>query len=97
MLLNMCLGCIILIVIDVILGIYANLGQLKSSIMRQGLWHKGGELLALAISYLFSIKLFEPLGVDLPTIQIIAPYIAVMECLSIWENVKKFVKVGEGE
>lgn len=97
MLLKMIYGCIILIILDVILGLYANIGQIKSSIMRKGLWHKGGELLALGASYLMSNGLFTPLHVDLPTLEIIAPYIAVMECVSIWENIKKFVKVGEDD
>lgn len=95
--LKMIYGCIILIVLDVVLGLYANIGQIKSSIMRQGLWHKGGEILTLGAGYLMSNGLFTPLSVNLPTLEIIAPYIAVMECVSIWENIKKFVKIGDND
>lgn len=78
---------IILMSLDILTGL-ANAwskGTVKSSIMRQGLAKKFGEITVLAIGHLFvyGIKMSKVI------ITIFAVYIVVMELISICENLSK--------
>ena len=77
----------ILMAIDVVTG-FVNAwarGKIKSSIMRQGLARKFGELVVIGIGQLFFY------GVGLPKYAIagISTYIILMELISICENLDK--------
>lgn len=82
----------VFILLDVITGLLAAVktGEYKSSIMRDGLWAKGGELLALGVSAFCEYAL-PTVGVDiqLPIFTGIGVYICVMELGSCVENITK--------
>ena len=86
----MIIACIILIIFDIITGIIkaAKNGTLNSSAMRTGSYHKIGELLALALWFLFEWggdKINLPISFDF--LSVIGIYIAMTEVLSIIENI----------
>ena len=63
----------------------------KSSVMRQGLFHKAGELMVLGL--LYGVEYAAPmLGItfELPTFRAGACYCILMEVGSIIENIKPF-------
>lgn len=77
----------ILMALDIVTG-FVNAwskNDIKSSVMRQGLARKFGELVAIAIGQLFFY------GVGLPKYIVagISTYIILMELISICENLKK--------
>lgn len=78
---------IILMSIDILTGLMNawSKGTVKSSIMRQGLAKKFGEITVLAIGHLFVY------GIKMPKIiiTVFAIYIVVMELISICENLEK--------
>lgn len=65
-------------------------GTFNSSIMREGLFHKLGELLALALGYAceFTFPLIN-MNVNVPFAAAISVYIVIMEVASIVENLSK--------
>ena len=65
-------------------------GTFNSSVMRQGLFHKLGELLALGLGYAceYTFPLIS-LNVSVPFAGAIATYIVIMEVASIVENLAK--------
>lgn len=81
------------ILLDIIIGLikafYTN--TFKSSVMRQGLFHKLGELLAVGILYGAQIAL-PMIGVDahLPLFPAGVGYCVLMELGSIIENLRAF-------
>ena len=77
----------ILMAIDIVTG-FVNAWskhEIKSSVMRQGLARKFGELVILAIGQLF----FYGVGLPKPIVAGISAYIILMELVSIFENLKK--------
>lgn len=92
---NICGCCCILILFDIVSGIIgaAKNSELSSSIMRDGLYAKTGELLLLAVSaflgYAVTIPPFDTLGIPPEILYSIGAYIALMEILSIIENICK--------
>lgn len=92
---NICGCCCILILFDIVSGIIgaAKNNELSSSIMRDGLYAKTGELLLLAmaafLSYAVTMPPFDSLGIPSEILYSIGAYIALMEILSIIENVCK--------
>lgn len=80
------------IVLDMITGIVKAFKEknFTSTIMREGLFHKSGELILLVFGFLvdFAQKYID-LGVSLPMTGIICVYICLMEIGSIIENVGK--------
>lgn len=62
-------------------------GEINSTILRQGLFHKLSEVLAVALSVLLQYTCdYIELGVELPLFNIVAAYICLMELVSILEN-----------
>lgn len=92
---NVCVCCCILILLDIISGIIsaAKNNELSSSVMRDGLYAKTGELVLLAtaafVSHAITIPPFNSLGIPSEVLYSIGAYIALMEILSIIENACK--------
>lgn len=80
------------IAFDILSGLVAAIknGTYKSSVMREGLYHKIGELLAIAFGYLCEYS-FPIIGVtvNIPICQSIMIYIVIMEVGSVIENIAK--------
>ena len=81
------------ILADILTGLVKSLYEkdFKSSVMRQGLFHKAGELMVLAL--LYGVEYAAPLlGItfELPTFRAGACYCILMEVGSIIENIKPF-------
>ena len=78
------------ILLDIITGLTGAIknGTYKSSVMRQGLFHKLGEFLAVAFSYGCEYA-FPIVGIDIsiPIAQTVLVYIIIMETGSIIENI----------
>lgn len=62
--------------------------EYKSEVMRQGLYHKIAEVLAVALMYYLEIGLpLIGIAIDFPFISFITIYVIVMELSSIIENI----------
>lgn len=84
---------VVSIFLDIITGLLKALytKSFKSSVMRQGLFHKLGEILACAL--LYGVQIAAPiLGIDtnLPMFQVGVGYCVLMEIGSIIENLRAF-------
>lgn len=80
------------IVMDVATGFVQAIAndEVSSTVMRRGLWHKAGEIMAIVFSIAVNIaSVFFNIGFEVPAVQAVAIYIIVMECRSIWENICK--------
>lgn len=92
---NMATICCILILMDIVCGIVgaARNKELCSAIMRDGLYNKFGELmlllLAIFINEVLLIAPFDKIGIPPEIAYAVAIYIAVMEIVSIIENICK--------
>lgn len=80
------------ILLDIITGLTASIknGTYRSSVMREGLFHKLGEFLAVAFSYGCEYS-FPIVGIDIsiPIAKTVLVYIIIMETGSIIENISK--------
>lgn len=82
------------ILLDIVSGVLAAAkdGNLQSSIMRQGLYHKCGELmlvtLAIAAQYLIAVNGFADF-VPPQVFTAVSVYVVAMELVSILENIGK--------
>lgn len=84
-------------VLDIVTGYVAAMrnGTLNSSVMRNGLWSKSAEVLAVLVSIFvqFGIKIygasFLNVELDIPIITAICAYISLYELTSIVENIGK--------
>lgn len=87
--------CCILILMDIVCGIVgaARGKELCSAIMRDGLYNKFGELmllvLAVFVNGVLSMAPFDKIGIPPEIAYAVAIYIAVMEIISIIENICK--------
>lgn len=87
--------CCILILMDVVCGIAgaARNKELCSTIMRDGLYNKFGEimllLLATFINEVLLIAPFDKMGIPPEIAYAVALYIAIMEIISVIENICK--------
>lgn len=64
--------------------------EVSSTVMRRGLWHKAGEIMALVFGIAVNIaSAYFNMGFEIPGIQAVSIYIVVMECRSVWENICK--------
>lgn len=87
--------CCILILMDIVCGIAgaARNKELCSTIMRDGLYNKFGELmlllLATFINEVLLIAPFDTMGIPPEIAYAVAIYIAIMEIISIIENICK--------
>ena len=77
------------IVADVITGILQAVynGDINSTKLRQGLFHKLSEILAVAFSIgiEYACKYIE-LGIEVPVFKTVSIYICIMELVSVLEN-----------
>lgn len=65
-------------------------GNVDSTILRKGLFHKLSELLAVAGSGLFEYCAeYINLGFEIPVLEAVAGYICLMEFISVCENLSK--------
>ncbi len=84
--------CGIMIVMDVAAGVLsaATRGELNTTKLRHGLFHKLGLVLtyALAVALEYACDVL-PLGIDMPLVIPVAAYITLMEAMSVYENVKQ--------
>lgn len=77
------------ILFDIVTGIIKALykGDLNSTYLRKGLYHKLSEIIAVALSGLLEYGMvYINLGIDLPVLNIVSVYICAMELVSIMEN-----------
>lgn len=77
------------IVLDVVSGIAkgAKQGQLSSSKMREGIWHKAGYVLIIALAVLIEVgSKHIDLGFTVPLVVPACVYIILSEVMSIFEN-----------
>ena len=80
---------LLFILFDVLTGVIEAFYKkcVNSSAIRRGLYHKGSEILALVGSFgLEKLTEYFQLGIDLPVLNVVAIYIAIMELISIMEN-----------
>ena len=92
---NMCVACGILIILDIVCGVVAAAKNhaLDSSVMRDGMYNKVGEILLIIVSLVCHFWLeqepFVNMGIPADVTMSVAIYIAGMELLSIIENICK--------
>lgn len=92
---NVSIVCGILIIMDIVCGTVAALRnrELCSSIAREGMYNKFGEVMFLLTGIIanetLSMPPFDTLGISPDIAYIIAAYIAWMELVSIIENICK--------
>lgn len=61
--------------------------SLNSTLLREGLFHKLSEVLAIVGSWLLGYSVdYIHLGIDLPIVPVVGIYICIMELISIMEN-----------
>ena len=86
---------LVLILFDIIAGVVAAARShtLDSSVMRDGMYNKVGEImlmmLAMICNYLLGMEPFVAIGIPKEVTYLIAAYIGGMEILSIIENICK--------
>lgn len=77
---------------DLVTGLLAALKnkQFKSAVMREGLFHKAGELAALGLAIMCD-KFAPVVNIELPVdlVIVVASYLSLMEIGSILENIRK--------
>lgn len=92
---KMAIAVLVLILFDVLAGVIAAARSraLDSSVMREGMYNKVGEILlmmfAMICNYLLGMEPFVSIGIPEEVTYLIAAYIAGMEILSIIENICK--------
>lgn len=92
---SICIVCAILILMDIVCGVAAAARNkaLCSSIMREGMYNKFGELMLLLLAIIcnnaLEIETFSNMGIPPEIAYTVAIYIAGMEILSILENICK--------
>ena len=83
---------LVFIVLDILTGWTKALatGTTNSSIMRVGLYHKLGEVLAIGFGYVCELSFpYVGISISVPLVESIATYIILMEVASIVENITK--------
>lgn len=92
---NLSIVCGILIIMDIVCGVVAALRnrELCSSIAREGMYNKIGEVMLLFIGIIaneiLGIPPFDTLGISPNIAYLVAAYIAWAELVSILENICK--------
>lgn len=85
----------VLILMDVLSGFIAAVqnGDVSSSVMREGIFHKLAELLlmalALLVEYMLEYPPFDSIGIPTEIVFLVVAYLAVMEIISVIENICK--------
>ena len=92
---NVSIVCGILIIMDIVCGTVAAIRnrELSSAIAREGMYNKIGEamllLMGIIANEVLSIPPFDTLGISPDIAYAVAAYIALMELVSILENICK--------
>lgn len=89
---KMLLICLIFIIVDVIVGVVKGVHTIgfKSLKMRDGLYHKLGEIIAIAFGYLCEYSFpYVGMKINIPIVSTICIYIVLMETGSIIENLSE--------
>lgn len=92
---NVCIACGILIIMDIVCGTVAAMRnrELCSSIAREGMYNKIGEamflLIAIIANEILAMPPFDGLGISPDIAYLVAAYIAWMELVSVLENICK--------
>lgn len=92
---NVSIACGILIIMDIVCGVVAALRnrELCSSVAREGMYNKIGELMFLFIGIIaneiLGVPPFDTLGISPDIAYLVAAYIAWAELVSILENICK--------
>ena len=84
------IAVLIMIAADVATGFLKALrnGEVKSSVMKQGLLSKTSEILVMVLMYIIDIGApFVGININLPLVQVVGIYICIMELASVIENV----------
>lgn len=85
-------GVAVMIVLDIVAGFVAAVsrGDVDSKKLREGLMHKVGLMLAvaLAIAMEYENAMFD-LGINIPIVTAMSAYIIIMEACSVYENIRK--------
>lgn len=85
-------GVALMIVLDIAAGFVAAVsrGEVDSKKLREGLMHKVGLMLAvaLAIAMEYENAMFD-LGINIPIVTAMSTYIIIMEACSVYENIRK--------
>ena len=79
----------IFILLDIITGLIKALyqGNMDSTILRKGLFHKLSEAIATGCAGLFEyLANYFEFGFELPLVKVVAGYICLMEFMSVCEN-----------
>ena len=80
------------IVFDFVTGLIKAIKEknFNSTVMREGMWHKCGSILVIALATLVEYsQQYIDLGANLPIVGAISTYIILMELASIIENIGK--------
>lgn len=83
---------LVFIVLDILTGWTKALatGTTNSSVMRVGLYHKLGEVLAVGFGYICEFSFpYVGIAISVPLVESISTYIILMEVASIVENLTK--------
>lgn len=79
----------VLIVMDVVVGFAGAVKRrdVRSSKLRDGLWHKAGFVGLIALAYLIEYAAgLADLGFEVPTVLAVCAYVMVTEIVSVFEN-----------
>lgn len=79
----------VLIVLDVVVGFAGAVKRhdVRSSKLRDGLWHKAGFVGLIALAYVIEYAAaFADLGFEVPTVLAVCAYVMVTEIASVFEN-----------
>lgn len=77
------------ITLDLVTGVAKSIhgGAFKSSVMREGLWHKLSEVIALIVAYFVQYMLpYIGIPYSVPAVSVVTIYIVLMEVGSCLEN-----------
>ena len=80
------------VVLDILSGVMkaAKMGELSSSKMREGLWHKSGYVLIVCLAILIEVgSQHVDIGFEMPLVIPACLYIIGSEVISIYENAKE--------
>lgn len=84
--------CCILMVSDIVTGLLNAIKkhEVKSSKMREGLWHKCGFIMIIGLAFgVEYVQALIDIGMNIPLVIPICTYILIGELISVTENINK--------
>ena len=85
-------ACCVMMVFDIVSGLLNAIKrkEVKSSKMREGLWHKCGFLMIIGLGFgVEYVQTLVDLGLSVPLVIPICTYIIIGELISVLENINK--------